>query len=504
MISTVVSNLSAEIFPSQEDFDRIHSFEGESSVEEITQAIELTVPKAVGRPLVRIGGEEDGAYLLPDDFEGVEACFSPGTNNRKDFEDLLLQQYGINSYMIDYSSDEEAFRTPIQAGRQFFQKKWLEPISSEISISLEDWVRESMPEGKNLILQMDIEGAEWRNLITASDDLLSKFRMIIVEVHQLDQLASRSFLQGLFVPIFERINRNHVCVHASPNNFNAAGFCSPNGVGIKIPVVMELTFLRRDRILDIHVPVHVPHPLDIINVKKNRAAFLGPPWAPINRSLESEVAVQKCHVHNLNLEIHALAEKEAVSRIKMLYLYDAFMAAQKNGREGGNPNKGGIMDLAKGKPFTLSSRHPLDSNLELIESKEPFFFMTRESANPSITIDLEQDAIIEEIVVHNRTDRAFRRCDGLFVDLMDDLDAPKAILTIPAFETPGFLRGEEPCLSIPVGGVRARYVRIYSKLKTCLHFSDLTIYGTCPNNTEDEQNGPQDPAVAQPSSMEDT
>ena len=51
--------------------------------------VEFLQPKPCPVPLVRIGGNRDGAYLVPDDLTGVSACFSPGVSNRKDFEDKL-------------------------------------------------------------------------------------------------------------------------------------------------------------------------------------------------------------------------------------------------------------------------------------------------------------------------------------------------------------------------------------------------------------------------------
>ena len=32
--------------------------------------------------LVRLGGNNDGGYLLPNDLEGITACFSPGVDNK--------------------------------------------------------------------------------------------------------------------------------------------------------------------------------------------------------------------------------------------------------------------------------------------------------------------------------------------------------------------------------------------------------------------------------------
>ena len=59
-------------------------------------------PKPIPYELVRVGGDADGAYLIPNDLEGVQACFSPGVANFKNFEDELVQRYGIRCHMCDY------------------------------------------------------------------------------------------------------------------------------------------------------------------------------------------------------------------------------------------------------------------------------------------------------------------------------------------------------------------------------------------------------------------
>ena len=46
-------------------------------------------PKASPFGLIRIGGNSDGAYLVPDDLQGISCCFSPGVSDRKSFEDEL-------------------------------------------------------------------------------------------------------------------------------------------------------------------------------------------------------------------------------------------------------------------------------------------------------------------------------------------------------------------------------------------------------------------------------
>ena len=37
-------------------------------------------PCSNGHSLIRVGAARDGGYLVPDDLEGIVACFSPGTD----------------------------------------------------------------------------------------------------------------------------------------------------------------------------------------------------------------------------------------------------------------------------------------------------------------------------------------------------------------------------------------------------------------------------------------
>lgn len=123
--------------------------------------VDLLVPRPCPYELIRIGGLGDGAYLIPDDLEGIDSCFSPGVSNYKDFEDALVEQYEIKCHMCDYSSDPSRLRTPLIEGMQTFKRKWLDINRSSDSISLQNWIDEYSPDSsRDLILQMDIEGAE--------------------------------------------------------------------------------------------------------------------------------------------------------------------------------------------------------------------------------------------------------------------------------------------------------------------------------------------------------
>jgi len=259
------------------------------------EKIEILRPKSSPATLIRIGGNKDGAYLLPDDLKGIKACFSPGVSNRKDFEDELLDKYGIVTHMSDFSSDIEKFKTPLKPG-QTFKKKWLDVNGSENSISLEDWVQEMEPEETNdLILQMDIEGAEYRNLLSTPEAVLRRFRILIIELHRLNVCQRPADFNKELGPLLEHIDKHFLCVHAHPNN--CCGDFQLPGSNLNLPRVHELTFLRRDRWNDVaeedYYQPMLPHPLDIpLNVSHKEPVVLNEHWLNSGiRTVESSMKV---------------------------------------------------------------------------------------------------------------------------------------------------------------------------------------------------------------------
>lgn len=68
----------------------------------IRELVDRLVPYDLGIPLRRVGGSADGGYLIPDDLDDLECCFSPGVADTASFEKELYDM-GIRSYLADYS-----------------------------------------------------------------------------------------------------------------------------------------------------------------------------------------------------------------------------------------------------------------------------------------------------------------------------------------------------------------------------------------------------------------
>jgi hypothetical protein len=260
--------------------------EQEPDHERLRKVLAILRPKACPFPLLRIGGAADGAYLLPDDLHGIQACFSPGVSDRKGFEDQLAMEYGMASHLCDGSSTVERLRTPLMQGLQTFRKLWLDLPGTPDSQTLDSWVRELAPDTTaDLLLQMDIEGAEYRNLLATIPETLLRFRIMVIEFHGLTRLAESDFLRNTALPLFQQIDRDFVCVHAHPNNYDKRNqYIVAEGEETLIPDTLELTFLRRDRLefsgSQPTVEVMLPHPLDISNAGHRKPLFLDRSWQP--------------------------------------------------------------------------------------------------------------------------------------------------------------------------------------------------------------------------------
>ena len=105
---------------------------------------------------------------------------------------------------------------------------------------------------------MDIEGSEYEVIYNIPKSILNRFRIIIIEFHNLDLLWNRHFFYK-FKNVFLKLLENHYIVHNHPNN------CCPTlkKDDIEIPPVLEMTFYRKDRANVIGYANEFPHQLDV-------------------------------------------------------------------------------------------------------------------------------------------------------------------------------------------------------------------------------------------------
>lgn len=219
----------------------------------IQSLLESLYPRATNKKLIRLGPGGDGGYLVPDDVQNIEACFSPGVGQLSGFEKQCAA-LGMKVYMADKSVDHPGE----EDNRFFFIKKFIGPESNDEFITMDEWVRSSIGDSRSdLLLQMDIEGHEYDSILSMSDDLLSRFRVIIIEFHGLYYFWDPEFLERA-KKTFSKLLRQHSCVHIHPNN--CCGIFRFGGVDI--PRAGEFTFLRNDRFSSSQFATEFPNHLD--------------------------------------------------------------------------------------------------------------------------------------------------------------------------------------------------------------------------------------------------
>jgi len=238
--------------------------------ERILNLLKKLRPISTNVSLIRIGSERDGGYLVPDDMNGISACISPGVACECGF-DLDVANRGIDVYMADASVDGP----PISHPKFHFLKKFVDSYSDNNTMTINDLVRllPSNLANNDLLLQMDIEGAEYRVLHNLDEDVLKKFRIIVIEFHHLGTLFSRMWFEHVS-PIFLKLLSTHSVVHIHPNNNCRV----VKRRGVEIPDVMEFTFYRNDRFSKDNEALIFPHHLDTDNIAGIRPIPLPDCW----------------------------------------------------------------------------------------------------------------------------------------------------------------------------------------------------------------------------------
>jgi hypothetical protein len=244
-------------------------FFGQSSTQaDLDSFFQKTKPLLTNYELIRAGDDSDGGYLIPNDLDAIDFCFSPGVSAEASFENFLTQR-NIPCFLADYSVEAPPFENNLFD----FEKKYLGSTDSEIFTTLDSWVNRKAPNLKNGVLQMDIEGHEYSIILSTAAETLKKFKIIVIEFHDLDYLFDK-FGFNLINLCFEKLLKDFEIVHIHPNNY----LTPINFKNYSVPPLMEFTFLRKDRINTKISAINFPHHLDKCNVPSKTDVPLPSCW----------------------------------------------------------------------------------------------------------------------------------------------------------------------------------------------------------------------------------
>jgi hypothetical protein len=204
------------------------------------------VPYDTNFTKIRLGNLQDGGYVIAE-IGKYDALYSYGCDNKLTFEEHFHQKYDGHCYLYDHT---HTFNTPIPKHITFF-KEGVSDVKTDTMDTMDSHIlKNGHMESTHLLLQMDIEGSEWKSLLTCKH--LTNFSQLIIEFHLCDDIIQND--PESIIQCFEKINNNFTCVHIHGNNSLYVPWFWKN-----IPYVFEVTYVRNDLITQKHKRM-VPFP----------------------------------------------------------------------------------------------------------------------------------------------------------------------------------------------------------------------------------------------------
>lgn len=178
-------------------------------------------------PKIRLGKDFDGGYIIAD-IPNVKysLLIAGGIDNDVSFEEDFVKKYTNTKC---FAFDGTINNLPSENENITFIKKNIGCENSDTITNLNYIVNEN----KDIIVKIDIEGAEIPWIKSLSDEQINKFEQLVIEFHF-------PFTDNE-INVFDKINKNHYLINFHGNN--CCGTRQHNG--IVIPNVFECTYLHK-------------------------------------------------------------------------------------------------------------------------------------------------------------------------------------------------------------------------------------------------------------------
>ncbi|MCM1174206.1 MAG: FkbM family methyltransferase [Blautia sp.] len=213
------------------------------------------VDEVKGFSLIRIGKQNDGGYVLINDFSDTKFAYGFGIGADASFEKGLADR-GIEVYCYD----------PVI---EYFPESHAGLYWNRIGISGEDKADSNMlsmrsilrnnqhANEENMILKMDVEGAEWETINSMESGILNQFSQMIFEFHGLTNINRKNEIFS----VLKKINETHQAVWIHANSV-----CSSSmGKETIMPSTLEVTYANKRRYRFEHIDYNAPLSIDTPN-----------------------------------------------------------------------------------------------------------------------------------------------------------------------------------------------------------------------------------------------
>jgi len=412
------------------------------------------VPSPV--PLRRVGSAPEAYCLIPEDLDGLShwlatPCSQPEDSVRESLWDELRQLHGLQPTDVN--------------------------------------------PGQPCVLHLSSNGFR--------QELLAQARIVGLELPDLLPALEPEAFERQLAPALRALAESFRCVHLRcprPGlSLNVPGLERP------LPSCLQATFLRRERFGNAaaHLPPLLPHPLELVPAKGAHPQMLlhggwSPAAQPTDASRLKELEFRISILRTPRVQVPRrpksprsvstdLAHARRGDQALIAWLFQQCCNLSASGGEcsPAEPPAESI-EIAAGKPFRLKAAYGPFPEAGVVRAEAPFFFHTAMVSRPWITVDLQGEFLLHRLVLENRSDMCFERARFLFYVVHDRPTAPlEQGRPLQGIGEP-FLRASPQPSATDLGGVRGRFLTLFSPDITALHFRDLRLYGTpvvgeCPN-----------------------
>ncbi len=239
-----------------------------SQCENAQEALSLLTPSEVCNvKKVRIGGPADGGYvMLEPGNNGIAYSFGVSTSAPWDLD---MAQRGFSVFQYDGTVE----KSPDVHPKIHFNK--FNIGSGNTMTAMEKSIRQiinhhNYESEKDIILQIDIEGAEWGALEELELEDLLRFKQIIIELHSVNPFAE-DFPRKLAV--LKKIRTHFTPYHIHANNNGCRLDLEPGQFGF--PDLLEVSYARTADFTFCKCDESFPTLLDSPNDARKEDCFLG-------------------------------------------------------------------------------------------------------------------------------------------------------------------------------------------------------------------------------------
>ena len=190
-------------------------------------------------PMTRLGRNGDGGYTMIDDFADIQIAYSFGISDDTSWDSDALANGIKDVYMYDHTIEGLPEDKP---GFHWFKTGIAgvyDPQMPELR-TLEQLLEDNgHANQQNMLLKMDVEGAEWDVFGHVDSEILGKFSQIVLEMHHVTSQENHDkILQALKV-----LNKTHAVVNLHGNNWEGYEY----GEHFSLPDALEVTYVNKEK-----------------------------------------------------------------------------------------------------------------------------------------------------------------------------------------------------------------------------------------------------------------